>query len=268
MYADLVKTPKYRRWSKGAIDCYNRNCVCNGCETFDLIGKQCRMKYAVIFLVKNIGIPEETTKIEIINDTESEETTMFDKDLNLEYPNYMEKIIDSLKKGYETYSDLESATGQNRKAISVYIDGFHKLLLSKDLIKNSDKSKRLQVVDFIQSRLCETDYKQTPVGAAETEQEQKPEQTTPDEPLQTKSQFISRIADLSEQCNTLISENDKLKHKITVLEKQLQAEHYEEVDFEQIKTRIKMKMQELDVKLHAIEIAEKTIQDLKESEIR
>lgn len=58
----------YRHWSTGAIECYERNCVCKGCPTFDLIGKQCRMKQSVLSLVKNVGTPDTDPKQSIIDD--------------------------------------------------------------------------------------------------------------------------------------------------------------------------------------------------------
>lgn len=50
------------KWTTGAIDCYNRGCVCNGCPTYQIIGKQCQMKKAVIGLVAKFGKPEKRKK--------------------------------------------------------------------------------------------------------------------------------------------------------------------------------------------------------------
>ncbi len=49
----------YTRWTPAAIACYKRGCVCAGCEYKEMLGASCRMKCAVINLVKNIGRPEE-----------------------------------------------------------------------------------------------------------------------------------------------------------------------------------------------------------------
>ena len=49
-----------RRWTRGAIDCYMRGCICQDCPIYELIfrhyprGRQ--MKYAVIATVRKFGI--------------------------------------------------------------------------------------------------------------------------------------------------------------------------------------------------------------------
>ena len=48
-----------KRWSRAAIDCYDRNCVCEGCEYenyFTDKRQQCQMKSAVLALVRTVGI--------------------------------------------------------------------------------------------------------------------------------------------------------------------------------------------------------------------
>ena len=50
---DLIK------WTRGAIECYQRGCRCKGCPVFSIIGKQCRMKQSVIGLVAKFGAPKE-----------------------------------------------------------------------------------------------------------------------------------------------------------------------------------------------------------------
>lgn len=51
---------KYEHWTKSARDCYKRGGVCEGCfyESF-FAGKpyKCRMKKAVLSLVKTVGTP-------------------------------------------------------------------------------------------------------------------------------------------------------------------------------------------------------------------
>lgn len=57
-----------RRWSKSAIDCYQRNCVCKGCfyyETyFRTNGLKCNMKASVLELIRIFGIPTEQDYLE------------------------------------------------------------------------------------------------------------------------------------------------------------------------------------------------------------
>lgn len=66
---DVYKRIKYKRWTKGSIECYRRGCVCQNCPTFDLVGDECRMKQAVLSLVRMYGKPPEITDYkEVEND--------------------------------------------------------------------------------------------------------------------------------------------------------------------------------------------------------
>ena len=249
------------------------------------------MKQSVLSLVKNVGTPDTDPKQSIINDENIENTplplgegqgegkhrkgkieitkkerevTMHDNDLNLDYPNYCAKLIDAVKKGYETYDDLEKTTGQNRKLLSVYFDGFHKFLLKNNLIQISDKSKRQAVCDFIQSRLLDTEYKQNEQPAQNDEQNTPPDEQNiqivskiEHEEMHTKSQFISRIADLSEQCTDLMSENDKLRERI----KELENQPKQTVDFTEAKQKLHAQIEQLQTQLNAIEIAERMMKN-------
>lgn len=46
------------KWTKDTIYCYQRGCVCKGCEIGAMIESQmCDLKHTVIELVKRFGIP-------------------------------------------------------------------------------------------------------------------------------------------------------------------------------------------------------------------
>lgn len=49
-------------WNTTAIECYKRHCICEGCPiVYDLesvSAQNCRMKSAVVALVKKFGIPK------------------------------------------------------------------------------------------------------------------------------------------------------------------------------------------------------------------
>lgn len=53
-----VLVPKYRRWSEGAIYCHNRGCVCENCPIATYMSEKCRMKEAVLYLIREIGKPQ------------------------------------------------------------------------------------------------------------------------------------------------------------------------------------------------------------------
>lgn len=49
----------YRRWTEGAVECCNRQCICKDCIMNEILDGRCRMKKAVINLVKYHGVPTE-----------------------------------------------------------------------------------------------------------------------------------------------------------------------------------------------------------------
>lgn len=54
---------EYYRWTRSAIECYLRGCKCSGCQYEEIFGTsvyKCRMKEAVISLVRKYGMPTES----------------------------------------------------------------------------------------------------------------------------------------------------------------------------------------------------------------
>lgn len=64
--------PSYIRWSRTAIDCYSRGCICQGCPIPEIMETPCRMKDAVRELVRTLGKPD-INKIQFIEDETDEE---------------------------------------------------------------------------------------------------------------------------------------------------------------------------------------------------
>ena len=75
-----------RIWTETAIYCYNRGCVCEGCNTFLILGCHCRMKQSVFELVRKFGAPPE------------EKESLFTK--------YELKILEAIKNGCDTVADI------------------------------------------------------------------------------------------------------------------------------------------------------------------
>lgn len=46
-----------RRWTRSAVECYKLGCVCHKCFLYEIMGDRCRMKNAVIDLVRRFGRP-------------------------------------------------------------------------------------------------------------------------------------------------------------------------------------------------------------------
>ena len=52
-----------RRWTETAVECYQRGCVCRGCEIFEKYFSKsknsCKMKTCVLELVRKHGAPQK-----------------------------------------------------------------------------------------------------------------------------------------------------------------------------------------------------------------
>lgn len=58
----------YRRWTHSAVECCNRQCVCEDCIMKDILKGRCKMKKAVINLVKYHGVPDEVKQPTVIKE--------------------------------------------------------------------------------------------------------------------------------------------------------------------------------------------------------
>lgn len=70
---DLGKVASVRRWTKAAIDCYQRGCVCENCyysEFFKDSPQRCQMKATVLELVRVLGVPQSVEPKESILEEE------------------------------------------------------------------------------------------------------------------------------------------------------------------------------------------------------
>jgi len=67
----FYRIPNAGRWTKSAMDCYMRGCICKGCPIYEIYCKSggwiYRMKTAVLELVTKFGVPEELKKSEMEN---------------------------------------------------------------------------------------------------------------------------------------------------------------------------------------------------------
>ena len=101
------------------------------------------------------------------------EQTMFDEDLQLNYQNYLEPMITAIKHGHESYDDIEQFSGISRHNLSVYFGDFYKYLIKANLINpETGKTQKQAVIDFIGSRLLDTNYSES--EAAASEEKEKP----------------------------------------------------------------------------------------------
>lgn len=86
-----------KQWTKAAIDCYNRGCVCRGCPMSKL-ETRCLMKGSVIELVRKFGAPKE------------EEKSFFTP--------YEQRILNAIKNGCETVAEISQELNKKESAIT------------------------------------------------------------------------------------------------------------------------------------------------------
>lgn len=68
-YRDLGRVASVRRWTKAAIDCYERGCVCTDCYYKDFFNgspQRCQMKATVLELVRVLGKPNNAEEKEFV----------------------------------------------------------------------------------------------------------------------------------------------------------------------------------------------------------
>lgn len=61
-YNDLGKFNKPQKWNDTTRMCYERGCVCSGCEC-SMYSTKCQVKAAVLESVRLYGIPFERVKV-------------------------------------------------------------------------------------------------------------------------------------------------------------------------------------------------------------
>lgn len=243
--------PKYRYWTQGAVECYSRGCVCQDCELFEILGKNCKMKESVLSLFRQLGAPPDDFDIlnnfnKIIDDTKVKtikgEIFMFDQDLKLRYGNALAPLVEAVKKGYTSYPDLERETGQNNRVLSVNFADLASSLIRQHLVKDhQDKTKKQIVIDFIQSRLLVCNIQGDQIVKTQGNNDNKIEQ------------------ELKERCNNFLEkleesqkENQELRKRIEELENQPK----QNFDFDSIRRKIKNEIDELGAKLKALDLLE------------
>lgn len=52
------------KWTPQAIDCYERNCKCQGCEIDEVLETKCVMKYIVQKIYEKCGNPPQDIELE------------------------------------------------------------------------------------------------------------------------------------------------------------------------------------------------------------
>lgn len=95
-----------RAWTESSIECFRRNCRCEGCLIKDIMETRCDMKRAVIELIRRYGIPPEKEKI-------------------LSKPE--EKIIQAILDGARNRKEIAEYAGETEEWAQSHLPGLYKL---------------------------------------------------------------------------------------------------------------------------------------------
>lgn len=84
----------WRSWSKSAIECYQRGCICYECPTQALFAEKCKMKEAVLSLVRQFGEPPKNIEGVLPDLTEGQI-----------------EVINAIVNGANTFEDIAEVIG-------------------------------------------------------------------------------------------------------------------------------------------------------------
>lgn len=150
--------------------------------------------------VKSLQPKEVTTNNNIIiedDEIEMKGTRMYDEDLQLEYANYLVPIIDAVKKGYESPKIIEQQTGILQNQISAAFNQFaHQLEKLGYVTLKKEISTRQTVINFIQSRLLDPDYKEERVTAKIPDNEKSAEKSITPIEIDLTEKYTEREAEI------------------------------------------------------------------------
>ena len=152
--------------------------------------------------VKSLQPKEVTTNNNIIiedDEIEMKGTRMYDKDLQLEYASYLVPIIDAVKKGYESPKIIEQQTGIPQTHISAAFNQFaHQLEKLGYVTLKKEISTRQTVINFIQSRLLDPEYKEERVTAKIPDNEKPAEKSITNMEIDLTEEYTEREAEIVE----------------------------------------------------------------------
>lgn len=93
---------------------------------------------------------------QFLKNVSTEEKIMFDEDLKIKYADFLNPLVEAIKKGYESYDDLVRETTMTKHQISVYWANLLTPWIKSGLIsRNSEKTQKQEVIDFIRNRLID-----------------------------------------------------------------------------------------------------------------
>lgn len=119
-----------KKWTEGSIFCYRRGCNCAGCYMKELINStSCKMKNAVIELVKRYGKPPES-------ETEK-------------YTKCQLEIFNAIKSGAVTYEAIAQKTNKTEASVRTMLQRLYAIAETEGLIFTNKRKKFGQLIKWI-----------------------------------------------------------------------------------------------------------------------
>ena len=95
-----------RSWTRGAVECYERGCVCQGCLLYEQLGKKCQMKRSVFELVRKFGAPNAKKK--------------------QSFSDYEQNILDAILSGCNSFEEIGKRLNKKQSAIGGMVRRLYK----------------------------------------------------------------------------------------------------------------------------------------------
>lgn len=127
---------KWYGWTPAARECYERGCICDGCLMSWTLGKRCRMKEAVLYLVREFGAPKEESI----------------------YSGREKQIINAILNGADTYEELEQATGLKHTLVRATLTRLYRYADGAGVVYQNNRYKLPDFVEWVrenEGKRCE-----------------------------------------------------------------------------------------------------------------
>ncbi len=133
----LLSNSVCRYWTQSAIDCYNRHCICSGCETGKIIGvKNCQMKKVVINLVRLQGTPPQKSYDDICPGATQVEN----------------EVINAILNGSRTVEEIADTMGKAKSTIITVLIGLYAIAETNGCEFKNGSNKLPDLITFILSK--------------------------------------------------------------------------------------------------------------------
>ena len=123
----------YGKWTKSAIECYSRQCICTDCPTKKLLETPCRMKKCVFELLDKYGEPPQFETLNIFPDLTERQT----------------QIIDAILQGTTTKEEIGEVVNMKPTTVTNYLNQIYPKAENAGLKFKKSSCRLPEFIEFI-----------------------------------------------------------------------------------------------------------------------